>query len=81
VVSGNPETTPGGSALKLHASVRIDIRRVGHVKEGEAVVGSRTRVRVVKNKLAPPFQEAEFDLRWGAGEDRHARLVDLYWKK
>jgi recombination protein RecA len=77
VVFGNPETTTGGNALKFYASVRIDIRRIGQVKEGENVVGSRTRVKVVKNKCAPPFREAEFDVRWGIGVDRHAELVDL----
>jgi recombination protein RecA len=77
VVFGNPETTTGGSALKFYASVRLDIRRIGQVKEGDAVVGSRTRVKVVKNKVAPPFREAEFDVRYGIGVDRHAEAVDL----
>jgi recombination protein RecA len=77
VVFGNPETTTGGHALKFYASVRLDIRRVGQVKEGEQVVGSRTRVKVVKNKCAPPFREAEFDVRYGVGVDRHAEAVDL----
>jgi len=77
VVFGSPETTAGGQALKFYASVRIDIRRIGQVKEGEQSVGSRTRVKVVKNKCAPPFREAEFDIRWGIGVDRHAELVDL----
>ena len=77
VVFGNPETTTGGHALKFYASVRLDIRRVGPVKEGEQVVGSRTRVKVVKNKVAPPFREAEFDVRYGVGVDRHAEAVDL----
>ncbi len=77
VVFGNPETTTGGHALKFYASVRLDIRRVGQVKEGESVVGSRTRVKVVKNKVAPPFREAEFDVRYGLGVDRHAEAVDL----
>jgi recombination protein RecA len=77
VVFGNPETTTGGHALKFYASVRLDIRRIGQVKEGEAVVGSRTRVKVVKNKVAPPFREAEFDVRYGVGVDRHAEAVDL----
>ena len=77
VVFGNPETTTGGHALKFYASVRLDIRRIGQVKEGDAVVGSRTRVKVVKNKVAPPFREAEFDVRYGVGVDRHAEALDL----
>jgi recombination protein RecA len=77
VVFGSPETTTGGNALKFYASVRIDVRRVGPVKDGERVVGSRTRVKVVKSKVAPPFREAEFDVRWGTGVDWHAELVDL----
>ncbi len=77
VVFGNPETTTGGHALKFYASVRLDIRRIGQVKEGDAVVGNRTRVKVVKNKVAPPFREAEFDVRYGVGVDRHAEAVDL----
>ncbi len=77
VVFGNPETTTGGHALKFYASVRLDIRRVGQVKEGDAVVGSRTRVKVVKNKCAPPFREAEFDIRYGVGVDRTAEAIDL----
>jgi recombination protein RecA len=77
VVFGNPETTTGGNALKFYASVRLDIRRVGQVKDGEQVVGSRTRVKVVKNKVAPPFREAEFDVRYGMGVDRYAEALDL----
>src|SRR5512136_669697 len=77
VVFGNPETTTGGQALKFYSSVRLDIRRIGQVKDGEQVVGSRTRVKVVKNKVAPPFREAEFDVRYGVGVDRYAEALDL----
>jgi recombination protein RecA len=77
VVFGNPETTTGGQALKFYASVRLDIRRIGQVKDGEQVVGSRTRVKVVKNKVAPPFREAEFDVRYGVGVDRLGEAIDL----
>ncbi len=77
VVFGNPETTTGGTALKYYASVRLDVRRAGQVKVGEEVVGHRTRVKVVKNKLAPPFQVAEMDVRYGIGFDVASDLLDL----